>query len=349
MSSLRAKRINLFLLFAVYCLLFTFFSSCGNGEGDKLPVATNDSITPADIRAINDKINTDRGNVDLYFQRAKAYFSHNDYSNAVNDMKIVLNFDSTKSNYYIFLSDLYFSQNQTRDTRDMLRKAIALDSTNSEALTKYSQLFYLLKQYDTATIFINRSLHFNNSSSVAHFQKGMILKEWGDTAKAISSFQSAVEFNQQYYDAYMQLGLLHSVKKNPVAPGFFSNALNIDPKSIEARYGKAKFFQDVSDYENALKEYNSILDISPENQEVAFNIGGILFVQKKYNEALEKYELTIKRDANFFRGYYGRGRCYEALGEINKAKEDYKRCLALNPQFDLAAIQLDALDRKGKK
>jgi len=344
-----SERTRRILLFTVYCLLFTVFSSCGNGESDQLPVATNDSTTPADIRAINEKIKNDRGDVDLYFQRAKAYFANNDYPNAVNDMKIALNFDSTKANYYIFLSDLYFSHNQTRATRDMLRKAIALDSANSEALMKYSQLFYLLKQYDTATIFINRSIHFNNSSATAHFQKGMILKEWGDTVKSISSFQTAVEFNQQYYDAYMQLGLLHSAKKKSVALGFFDNALNIDPKSMEARYGKGKFFQDIEEYENSLKEYNSILNISPENQEVTFNIGGIFFVQKKYNEALQKYEETVKRDANFFRGYYGRGRCYEALGEINKAKEEYKRCLAVNPQFELAAIQLDALDRKGKK
>lgn len=330
-------------------LLFTVFSSCGNGEGDKLPIASNDSTTPADIRAINEKINSDRGNVDLYFQRAKAYFANKNIQNAISDMKIVLNFDSTKAEYYIFLSDLLFTQNQTRDTRDMLRKAIALDSSNTEALTKYSQLFYLLKKYDTATIFINRSLHFNNANAIAHFQKGMILKEWGDTAKAISSFQSAVEFNQQYYDAYMQLGLLHAIKRNPLAIGFFDNALNIDPKSIEARYGKGKFFQDVADYENALKEYNSILEISPENLEVIFNIGGIHFVQQKYNDALQKYDMIIKRDENFFKGYYGRGRCYEALGEIKKAREDYKRCLSLNPQFELAAIQLDGLDKRGKK
>ena len=346
MSSLQAKRSN-FILVTVYWLLFAVFSSCGNGEDDKQSVSSNDS-TPSDIRAINEKINSDRNNPDLYFQRAKAYFAHKDFETAISDMQIVLKIDSTKPDYYMFLSDLYFTQNKTRDTRDMLRKAISLDTSNSQALMKYSQLFYLLRKYDTAIFFINRSLHYDNANAVANFQKGMILKEAGDTAKAISSFQSAVEFNQKYYDAYMQLGLLFSVKKNPLAIDYFNNALKIDSNSIEAHYAKGKFLQIAGDYENALSEYNSILVISPEHQDATFNIGAIYYEQKKYDEAMQQFETTIKRDQNFFRGYYGRGRCFEAKGEKQKAMDDYKHCLALKPDYELAAIQLDIIRKKKK-
>lgn len=328
------------------CLIITLvLFSCGNGNENKQEVTANDSTQP-DIRAINEKINSDRNNSDLYFQRAKAYFSHKDFETAMNDLQIALKIDGTKPDYYIFLSDLYFTQNKTRDTRDALRKAIALDSSNSQALLKYSQLFYLLRKYDTAVFFINRCLHYDNANAVANFQKGMILKEWGDTAKAISSFQSAVELNQKYYDAYMQLGVLYAVKNNPLAIGYFDNALNLDSKSIEAHYGKGKFLQVVGDYENALREYNMILSISPEHQDATFNMGAIYYEQKKYDEAMQKFNLTIQRDENFYRGYYGRGRCYEAKGEKQKAINEYKKCLAIKPDYDLAAMQLDIIVRK---
>jgi len=342
------KVCKLIFKFSNWIIITLVISSCGNGEDDKQNVSSNDS-TPADIRAINKKINSDRNNSDLYFQRAKAYFTYKDFENAIGDMRITLKIDSTKSDYYIFLSDLYFTQNKTRDTRDMLRKAIALDSSNSQALMKYSQLFYLLRKYDTAVFFINRSLHYDNSNAVANFQKGMILKEWGDTAKALSSFQLAVEFNQNYYDAYMQLGILHSAKNNPLAIGYFDNALNIDSKSIEAHYGKGNFLQMAGDYENALKEYNLILAIFPEHQDATFNMGAIYYEQKKYDEAMQNFELTIKRDANFYRGYYGRGRCFEAKGEKQEAIGEYKKCLAIKPDYDLAAIQLDIIEKRAKK
>ena len=335
---------------AFFLLIFSICSiSCGNQEGDKLQAVSNDS-TPADIRAINDKINNDRGNADLYVDRAKAHFAYKDVESAIGDMKIALNMDSSRAGYYIFLSDLYFTQNKTRDTRDMLRKAMKLDTGNSEAMMKYSQLFYLLKKYDTAIFFINRSLHFDRANATANFQKGMILKEAGDTAKAVSGFQSAVELNTAYYDAYMQLGILFSVKKNPLALEYFTTALKIEPKSVEALYGKGKFLQDVRDYDNALKTYEELSSIAPDNQDAVFNTGAIFFEQKKYDEAIQKFEATITRDENFYRGYYGRGRCYETLGEKQKAIDDYRHCLALKPDFALAQIQLDLMGKsKAKK
>src|SRR5437868_9890263 len=120
-----------------FLLLSVFFLSCGNHGTDRLAVVSNDS-TPPDIRAIIEKINSDRGNSDLYVGRAKANFARKDFDAAIGDMKVALNIDSSKASYYIFLSDLYFTQNKTRDTRDMLRKAMKLDSTNAEAMMKYS-------------------------------------------------------------------------------------------------------------------------------------------------------------------------------------------------------------------
>jgi tetratricopeptide (TPR) repeat protein len=333
---------------SVNLLIFTWvISSCGNGTSDKGTVTSNDS-TPADIRAINDRINNERNNADLYVERAKAHMAHKDFETAIGDMKIALNIDSSKASYYIFLSDLYFTQNKTRDTRDMLRRAMKLDTGNAEAMMKYSQLFYLLRKYDTAIFFINRSLHFDRANAVANFQKGMILKEAGDTAKSISSFQSAVELNPDYFDAYMQLGVLLSVKKIPLALEYFTSALRIKPNSIEALYGKGKFLQDMKDYDNALKTYESLLAVSPDNQDALFNMGAVYYEQKKYDDAIVKFESTIKRDENFYRGYYGRGRCYEAKGDKLKTIEDYRHCLAIKPDYDLAVIQLDLILKKKK-
>ena len=165
---------------------------------------------------------------------------------------------------------------------------------------------------------------------------------------SISSFQDAVKLDQGYYDAYMQLGVILAAKKNHMALDYFNNALNIDPKSAEAHYAKGKLFQDVGDYENALAEYNTLLQTSPNNQDATFNVGAIYYEQKKYEVAIEKFNLTIQRDENFFRGYYGRGRCYEAKGDKIKAVEDYKRCLALKSDYNLAARQLDIITRKKK-
>ena len=61
------------------CLLFIgFIASCGNSNSQLQEAPLNDSI-PADIRAINEKINSDRNNADLYFQRAKSNFAYKNF------------------------------------------------------------------------------------------------------------------------------------------------------------------------------------------------------------------------------------------------------------------------------
>ncbi|MBI4945660.1 MAG: tetratricopeptide repeat protein [Bacteroidetes bacterium] len=344
------RRIKTLIFKSSNLLIITLaVSSCSTNPTPNSQLSYGNDSIPPDIRVISEKIASDRNNADLYFQRAHAYFSHNKFVDAISDMKIVLKIDSTKPEYYNFISDLYFTQNKTRDTRDALRRAIKLDSSNVEALLKYSQLFYLMRTYDTAMYYVNRSIHFDKTKAVAHFQKGMILKETGDTARAVSSFQSAVEFNQNYFEAYMQLGVLCAAKKNLLALGYFDNALKIQQQSIEAGYAKAKFLQDIKKYDDALQQYDSLLVSSPDNQDITYNIGAILFEQKKYKDALQKFDLTIKRDDNFFRGYYGRGGCFEMSGEKQKAMDDYKKCLAIKPDFEPAILQLDAIERSMRK
>ncbi|MBI3501630.1 MAG: tetratricopeptide repeat protein [Bacteroidetes bacterium] len=320
-------------------------SSCGNSTSTINPPPSTDSIA-ADLASINSAIEKDRSNPDLYFRRAHYYFEHKNYADAITDMQIVLKFDSASAKNYIFLSDLYLTQNKTKDTRNMLRKAMKCDSASTEALLKYSELFFLARKYDTAMFYINRSLHFDRTRASAHFQKGMILKETGDTARAISSFQDAIRADQNYYNAYMQLGVLYARKKNPLALEYLDGALRIEPKSAEAFYNKGYFLQNTGAYEKALSVYDSLLVLAPQHFDALFNQGAILFEQKKPDEALQKFNSILAKDANFFRAYYGRGRCYEAKGLTQKAMNDYKRCLALNPDYDLAAFQLDRLEKK---
>ncbi|HEY4799090.1 MAG TPA: tetratricopeptide repeat protein, partial [Bacteroidia bacterium] len=268
------------------------FSSCGNKDLKKEKQVAGDTAYP-EILALNKKIEADRNNSELYYQRAKARFFHRDFQNAIADMQIVLKIDSTKSAYYIFLSDLYLTQNKSKDTRQMLRKAIAVDSSNSEALMKYSELFYLMRKYDTAIFYVNRSLHFDRNNPLAHFQRGLILKEWGDTAKAIASFQLAVELNQKYFEAYMQLGIINTAIKNPLALEYFNTALSLDPKSVEARYAKGFYLQSAGELPKALEEYKAILDIYPDHKDARYNTGAILHEQKKYAEAIQQFETIL--------------------------------------------------------
>jgi tetratricopeptide (TPR) repeat protein len=183
----------------------------------------------------------------------------------------------------------------------------------------------------------------------AFFIKGMAYREMGDTAKAVQNLQIAVEKDQQYYDAYMQLGLIFSTKHNPLAADYFKNALNIRPKSIEAYYGLGMFFQSVEEYNKAIESYTTILKIDPKYKYAHFNLGYIHLVYLKvYDAAIKHFTDAIIVDPNYAEAYYNRGYSFELRGDINNARTDYIQAMKIKPNYSKAVEGMNRLDKISK-
>src|SRR6185369_1058886 len=149
---------------------------------------------------------------------------------------------------------------------------------NVDAMLKLAELYFYVKKYDKSIEYINMALKINKYNAKAYFMKGMNYKEIKDTAKAISSMQTAVEQDQTYYNAYMQLGILNAAQKNPLAVQYYKNALRIQPNSTEAWYDIGKYYQDVMDWTQASEAYATLLKIDPKYKNAFYNLGVINLV-----------------------------------------------------------------------
>jgi tetratricopeptide (TPR) repeat protein len=171
-----------------------------------------------------------------------------------------------------------------------------------------------------------------------------------DTAKAVASFQKAVEQDPEYYHAYIQLGILYATKNSPLAVDYYNNALKKNPNSIEARYGLGMFYQENEEYNKAIIEYDSILRIDPKYKQAHYNLGYIHLVYLKvYNQAVKHFTAAIECDAKYAEAYYNRGYSYELMGDIMNAKTDYTKALELRSNYEKAITGLNRVDVAGKK
>lgn len=328
-------RFFLFLISAV------IISSCHeekkNEQKDTLPV-------PSSISEFEQRIKTDPNNADLYNQRAKYYFDHKEFGPALSDVTKAISIDSIKGDYYLTLSDIYFASGKTRDSKSTLEKCIAVDPKNTEAMMKLAELYFYVKKYQDAMDHINMALKVDEHIGKAYFMKGMIFEEQLDTAKAISSMETAIEQDPNNYDAYMQLGFLYAAKKNKLAIEYFDSALRLKPKSDEVLYAKGKFYQNLEEWDNAVKTYEQLSQIYPDNKSAHYNLGVIHFgITKEYLKAIKQFDEVIRINPNYYQAYYGRGSCYEATGEKKKAAEDYKFVLKLKPDYAPAKQSLKSM------
>lgn len=327
-------------------VLLLILAAC-SGEGQKeaseeKPVEGGDALLMA-LDRINSALQVDSLNPDLYQQRAQVYLDHEAYNEAFKDITSALELDSTYSGYHVTLSDVYLGMGKLQKTVQSLEKAIELDHDNTEAYLKLAEMSIVIRDYKQALAYIDLALQVDELLEKAYMLRGVILMENGDTLRGIRNFQKAIDVNQEYLEAHVQLGTIFAMKKNDLAIDYFNNALNIDPLNIDVNYYLGMYYQETGRYEKAIQSYNFILGQQPDFYIANYNIGYIHLVYlNDYPAAVDYFTRTIELNPEYAEAYYNRGFAYELMKDAERSRKDYEKTLELHPNYELA---IDGLNR----
>jgi len=329
---------------------FLFLAGCG-GDGkktDKKAVTVNDTTAIGKLIAeVSVKIGQEPGNASLYHERAKLHMQRMDVGNALLDMGKATELDSTKADFFVTLGDAYFASGKPGKSKAALEKCLSIDPNNKDAYQKLAELYFYATQYKEALGNLDKVIKLDINSSKAYFMKGMCYRDMGDTAKAISSFQTAIEQKADYYDAFLQIAMMHHARNNKLALQYYDAAIRVNPKSTDAFYGRGLYHQEVEhDFDKAIQDYTSCVQINKNAIKAHFALGFVHYEYLKvYDQAIKHYTDAINVDPNYAEAIYNRGLCYEALGNIAAAAQDYRRAIDVRKDYPLAK---DALARVEK-
>ena len=285
-------------------VVLTLFS-CGNEPqiaSDSVVADQDTTISEqtAAFRTINDLLKADINNAGLYLQRANLYKKYDDLSSAVNDVDRAILVDSLQPEFYLLKAELLKQQDKLKEAKLALDKCMIVDNHNLAARIELGWLALITRNYKQALNYADAVLKRDIYNAEAYFLKGMIFEDKQDTLLAISSFTTATEQENDYYDAYIHLGLLHLKQQSyELAKGYIKNALRVDAKSLEALYSFALVCQEKGDYNEAIETYHTILTIN-EFAEPYFNLG---FIHQEYLQvydvAIENYTKAITVEPNY--------------------------------------------------
>lgn len=337
---------NLFAAFFLFCFSVIIFS-CGSGDKKTLSSDTlkiSDTLSP-EIAKLNKEIAATPENAELYNKRAILLYKKEKLDEAFADIRTALNLDSTKAEYFLTLSDVYFAKGKVKNCKRSIEKAMELEPENADALLKYAELQLYFDEYKSTLEYISKALEIDKLNAKAYFMRGMAYKLSGDTAKAVSNFQTTIDQDPEYYHAYIQLGLLYATKHSKLAEDYYNNAIKLNPESIEAHFNLAMFYQEDSLYDDAIVEYNKVLEIDPKYKQAHYNLGYIHLVYLLvYKQAVIHFTNAIACDPAYAEAYYNRGYSYELLGDVTNAKTDYDKALEIRPNYEMPIKGLNRLD-----
>jgi tetratricopeptide (TPR) repeat protein len=337
-------------LSVLFLFILIALGSCKNNSNEELKTETsiNDSLSiklnSPELKAVNAELLDNPNSAELYDKRANIYISLKQLNEAVNDSKRAIKLDSTKADFYMTLVDAYYTQNNTRLAKELLEIIQKKFPENVDALLKLAEIYYIVKQYQKGIDYVNKALKINERLAKAYYLKGSIYRESGDTARAVSSLETAIEQDTKFENAYIDIALMYAARKNPIALEYYNNALKINPYNDNTIYARAKLLQDIGKIDEAIIEYKSILTKNKNCENCYYNLGAIYLEIKKDNKiALENFTNAIALNPNSAQAYFARGYTYSKLKDKASAKADYNMCLKIQPNFESAIQALNEL------
>lgn len=151
---------------------------------------------------------------------------------------------------------------------------------------------------------------------------------------ALSSFFSFAQTAQELYDeAYQQL--TEGVNAAVVVQTLQA-CINTDKSFEEAYILRAFVFYKLGDYEAAIKDYSSLLEVNPNHLEALKQRAFTRIQTKDYVGAIEDHTKRIKINSQNAVAYFDRAYCQGLIGKNDLAIEDYSEAIRLDYKYAAA-------------
>lgn len=193
-----------------------------------------------------------------------------------------------------------------------------------------------------------------DEDSTGIFEEGNVLYEQGKYDEAITSYQGFLEKNPNAYQVRFNIGNCYREKKDlDSAQQEFEavlerankeegpDALKVQAKALAA-IGELYVIRD--DIEKAREYFARSLERNSQDEILAYNVGEILFSNAKMEEALEYFTMAATIKPNWADAFLKLGYVHLNKTEYDKAKENFKKFLELDPDHPQAQSVKGILD-----
>ncbi len=338
-----------------------------------------------------------------HFDMGQSYLSQYQYSGAITEFKSALRINYMDTSARIGLINSFLARGTEYANKDKAYDKAADDFR--------SALFYLM-YYPNPDAVRNSSQAISqvtnnldkcleaikfDTSAQNRFKTAKKLRAEGNFAAAAYEFQQSLGNKSLQKDSFEQIGDIMKLLGNmPKAEEYYRKAVAIEGKDLNLRLTYAKILDTNEKGAEADKQYSYILerttadnkdilyilertfkkkfDASPNNSNLAANMGAIMQKQGKFDEALqyymksesldpsnintrinigtlyqqkEDYRTAIKMyesvlivEPNNINANLYRAQCYEKIGDNKVAQEGFKKVLALDPNNEFIISQM---------
>ncbi|MFB0565502.1 MAG: tetratricopeptide repeat protein [Candidatus Aminicenantaceae bacterium] len=176
------------------------------------------------------------------------------------------------------------------------------------------------------------------------FDKGNLLIKEEKYDEALGVFEEFLAKYPEIYQAHINIGTCF-MKKGELDKAEAEFKMVLD-KTMET-YGDysgdtatalraftalGELYIQKEDFETAQKHFSQALEISPEDEVAAYNVGEVFFSHRKIDEAIKYLELAVQIKKDWSKPYMKLGYVYLNKGDFDKSIENFNKFIEMDPE-----------------
>ncbi|HWZ82494.1 MAG TPA: tetratricopeptide repeat protein [Terriglobales bacterium] len=161
----------------------------------------------------------------------------------------------------------------------------------------------------------------------------------GDLKAAQAAFEKVTEADPQNPDGWVNIGRA-ALQEGDVsrARTVLEKALALSPDLARAHFFYSGVLRQDGDYVGAEQHLRKVISQYPRDRVAVNNLGRVLFLQRKYTEAVSVLQQVLAIDPEDLQAHYNLMLCYNGLGDEKMAKEHQTRYLRFKADESAQAI-----------
>ncbi len=265
------------------------------------------------LKAYDTVLQVEPDNISAHYYKGTVLRDIGQLDDAIKEFQYVLNKnpDNINAKEALFETIKQFPDGQ--EATDIFKTFAENNPTDAFAQYKYAYRLHSLKRTTEALEYYRKTIALDPKFTDSYLNIAVIYKEKNQLSNAISILQTGLKAVPQNKKLKEMLASISSEK----AMNKYQNALK--------KYNQGK-------YDEAIKEYLNIIQISEPDADLYINLGVAYQAAKKYNDATNAYIKATKIESNNSTAFYYMGTAYSAQNKNQEAANAYKKALALDPE-----------------
>ena len=324
-----------FIRYFFWFIIILLLGSCNFGKNGDTPtddeVTFHDPLNP-ELNFLNEAIEEDNKNGELFFKRARVYFRLGNTVLALQDVNKAIQLDNVKASYYELLANIYQKLGKHNLALNAAKKCEALNGANVRIWILLAKIHLDLNDFVKAENYFKRARAAAPNHADVYVVEGRLIINKGDSTSATPVFLKALQSNPTHEDALVQLAQAYDrISQDDSCMIYLWKGLQFHPKNPFFSYQMGALLEKKSLHVSATRCYLTAVSLDSAYSPAILKLADQSFRKDSIAEALKWYLLLVRYEPHHVLGNLHVAEILYQTGREHASMPYYRKVLLVEP------------------